>query len=228
MKMKFGAIVVDGRGKIGGHVASKNRSGAYLRTKVTPVNAQTSFQLGVRNVFTGFAQAWRGLTQAQRDAWNAAVGDFTRTNVFGDSVAPTGFNLFQRLNNNLSIASIAQINVPPLPSEVGVVVADSLTAAVGVPAMSLVLTGAVPAGTAAKVFATAPMSAGKAFVKNLYRLIDVLPPAEGTPVDLLAAYTAKFGGTGTIGQKIYVKVEAINTTTGQTGQPSEVSVITVA
>jgi hypothetical protein len=228
MKMKFGAIVVDGRGKIGGHVASKNRTSAYLRTKVTPVNAQTSFQLGVRNVFTGFAQAWRGLSQAERDAWNAAVADYARTNVFGDSVQPTGFNLFQRLNNNLSIAGQAQIDTPPLPAAVGVVVADSLTAAVAVPAMSLVLDAAVPAATAVKVFATAPMSAGKSFVKNLYRLITVLAPAATTPVDLLAAYTAKFGSTGSIGQKIFVKVEAINAVTGQTGQPSEVSVITVA
>ena len=30
MKMKWGALVVDGRGKIGGQVASKNRAGAYL------------------------------------------------------------------------------------------------------------------------------------------------------------------------------------------------------
>jgi len=47
MKMKFGAIVVDGRGKIGGHVASKNRGGAYLRTKVTPSNPQTGYQAAV-------------------------------------------------------------------------------------------------------------------------------------------------------------------------------------
>ena len=37
MKTKFGAIIVAGSGKINGFVASKNRAGAYLRTKVTPV-----------------------------------------------------------------------------------------------------------------------------------------------------------------------------------------------
>jgi hypothetical protein len=47
MKMKFGAIVTEGRGKIGGHVASKNKSGAYLRTKVTPVNRQSVAQSNV-------------------------------------------------------------------------------------------------------------------------------------------------------------------------------------
>ena len=39
--MKFGALVVDGRNKIGGQVASKNRAGAYLRNKVTPSKKRT-------------------------------------------------------------------------------------------------------------------------------------------------------------------------------------------
>lgn len=93
MKTKFGAIIVDGRGKIGGHVASKNRGGAYLRTKVTPANAQTSAQNQVRNLFTSLTQGWRGLTQAQRDAWNAAVLDYSRTDIFGDIRNPSGINL---------------------------------------------------------------------------------------------------------------------------------------
>jgi len=84
MKIKFGALVVDGRGKIGGHVASKNRGGAYLRTKVTPVNPQTSFQNAVRNRLTAFAQAWRGLAASQRAAWNSSVSDFSKTDIFGD------------------------------------------------------------------------------------------------------------------------------------------------
>lgn len=227
MKAKFGLFMTDGRGKVGGHVVSKNRAGSYVRTKVTPVNPQTSYQLGVRNRLTGFSQGWSGLTQAQRDAWNAAVSDYARTDIFGDLRNPTGFNLFQRLNNNLAIAGVAQINTPPLPAAVGVVVASSLTAEDGTVAesLSLVMAGNVPAGTYVKVMATAPQSAGKSFVKSEYRLVAVLDPAEATPYDLLAEYQAKFGSTGTAGQKIFVKLEAINGTTGQVGTPSQVSAI---
>lgn len=227
MKAKFGLFMTDGRGKVGGHVVSKNRAGSYVRTKVTPVNPQTSAQLGVRNRLTGFSQNWSGLTQAQRDAWNGAVSDYARTDIFGDLRNPTGFNLFQRLNNNLSIAGIAQINTPPLPQTVGTVVATSLTAADGTVAesLSLVMSGAVPTGTYVKVFATAPQSAGKSFVKSEYRLVDVLSPDEATPFNLLATYQAKFGSTGSAGQKIFVKLEAINGTTGQVGTPSQVSAI---
>jgi hypothetical protein len=227
MKAKFGAIVVDGRGKIGGHVASKNRAGSYFRTKVSPVNPQTGFQLGVRNRFTGLSQGWRGLTQEQRDAWNGAVSDYARTDIFGDLRQPTGFNLYQRLNNNLINVGESAISTPPLPESVGEVVATGLTAEDGTVAesLSLTLAGAVPANTAVKVYATAPQSAGRSFVKSQYRQIDVLNTGSASPVDLLSAYQAKFGSTGSAGQKIFVKLEAVNTNTGQVGTPSEVSAI---
>ena len=228
MKMTFGAIVTDGRGKIGGHVASKNRSGAYLRTKVTPVNGQTSAQMTIRNRFTTFAQGWRGITEAQRDAWNAAVSDYARTNIFGDLHNPTGSALYQRLNNNLSIIGEAAILLPPLPAAVGEVTAVSLAIAAGAATMSLVMGAAVPANTNVKVFATAPLSAGKSFVKSEFRLIDVLAPAAGTPVNLKAKYEAKFGSVGLAGQKVFVKLVAVNSTTGQEGTASQVSGIVVA
>jgi hypothetical protein len=228
MKMKFGALVIDGRGKIGGHVASKNRGGAYLRTKVTPVNGQTSAQTSIRNRFTTLSQGWRGLTEAQRDAWNAAIADYSRTDIFGDLHQPTGFNLYQRLNNNLVTIGEAAISTPPLPSAVGEVVASSLAVAAGAGTMSLVMAGAVPADTNVKVFACAPVSAGKSFVKSQYRLISILAPAAATPVNLKAAYEAKFGSVGMAGQKIFVKLTAVNATTGQEGTPSQVSAIVAA
>lgn len=226
-KIKFGLVVTDGRNKLGGHVFTKNRAGNVIRTKVTPVNPQSSAQLSVRNRLTTYSQGWSGLTPAQRDAWNGAVSDYARTDIFGDLRNPSGFNLYQRLNNNLAIVGGSAITSPPLPTAVGEVVASSLTAEDGTVAesLSLVLAANVPAGSAVKVFATAPQSPGRSFVKSQYRLITTLAAAATTPVDLLATYQAKFGSTGTTGQKIFVKVEAVNTSTGQTGTPSQVSAI---
>jgi hypothetical protein len=228
MKTKFGAIIVDGRGKIGGHVASKNRAGTYLRTKVTPANAQTSFQTAVRNRFTEFSQGWRALTQNQRDAWNAAVINFARTDIFGDIRNPSGLNLYQRLNNVLASVAEASIDIPPLPSAVENVVLSAITATVGAPTMTAVFAPTVPANTAVKVFATPPMSAGKSYVKSDYRQIDTLAAATVSGENILAAYTAKFGSLGEIGQKIFVKFVPVNITTGQEGSPTVASVITVA
>lgn len=227
-KAKFGMMVTDMRNKVGGQVFTKNRGGAVVRTKVTPANPQTASQSSVRNRFTTLSQAWRALTQAQRDAWNAAVTGYQRTDIFGDLRSPSGLNLFQRLNNVLLAIGETQIDTPPLPGEVANCYVTSVTAAVAVPAMSIVLNAAVPADTAVKLFATEPMSPGREFVKSQFRLIAVLPAAEATPFNALASYVTKFGSTGAIGQKIFVKTVPCSTVTGQEGSAAVASVITVA
>lgn len=224
MKIKFGSLVTDGRGKIGGHVASKNRAGAYLRTKVTPVNPNSTDQQVARGILTGFSQAWRSLTAAQRNAWNGAVGDFARTDVFGDSHNPTGFNLYVRLNSKLAVIGASALTLPPLPSEVSNVVASALTMTITGSVGEVAFAPTVPAGMAVIVRATAGVSPGKNFVKSEYRIIDVMAAAATTPEDIWAAYVAKFGSP-TAGTKVFVSLETVNITTGQSSTPSQVSAI---
>lgn len=225
MKAKFGAIVVDGRGKIGGHVMSKNRAGSYMRTKVTPVNPQTTYQAGVRNRLTSLAQGWRGLTAAQRAAWNAAVADYAKTDIFGDLRNPSGFNLYQRLNNNLVNVGVAAISVPPIPSSVDAFTGFTLAAAAGANTITATFAPAIAADMAVKVFATAPQSAGKSFVKSEYRQIGVIDNGDVSPFALTTLYNAKYGSVGAAGQKIFVKLVQVNNTTGQEGTPIVASAI---
>lgn len=228
MKMKFGAIVVDGRGKIGGHVASKNRGGAYLRTKVTPSNPNTSVQAAVRNRLTSLAQAWSGLTAAQRESWNKAVSNFAGTNIFADKVNPSGINLFTKLNANLLEVGSSMISSAPLPEEVVAVLTVSATAAAGTPAFSVAFTPTpVPAKTAFIIRATGQVSAGVSNLKGKFRNVTVLTFSATSPEDLLAAYTAKFG-TLVAGQKIGVEIVPVNTVTGQKGQAVSTSLIVAA
>lgn len=228
MKVKFGSLIVDGRGKIGGHVASKNRGGAYLRTKVTPVNPQTSYQADARNRITTYSQGWRGLTESQRTAWNAAVSNFQKTDIFGDLKNPSGLNLYVRLNANIDEGGGSALTLPPLPSEVTGPLTITLTSAAGTPAFSLAWTGgAIPANTAWVVRATPQISAGKSFVKNLLRNLAVLPAADTTPTSLLTEYNARFG-TLVAGQKIAIEVFAINLLTGLKSTPISTTVIVAA
>lgn len=228
MKMKFGAIVVDGRGKIGGHVASKNRGGAYLRTKVTPSNPNTSLQAAVRNRLTALAQGWRNLTASERESWNNAVANFAGTNIFADKVNPSGINLYTKLNANLLEVGSAAITLAPLPSEVVPVLTVSATAAAGVPAFSVVFTPTpVPAKTAFIIRATGQVSTGVSNLKGKFRNVDVLLFADTSPKNLLSAYTAKFGSL-VAGQKIGVEIVPVNTVTGQKGQAVSTSLIVAA
>jgi hypothetical protein len=143
-------------------------------------------------------------------------------------INPSGINLYQRLNNNLLSIGQAAISVPPLPSAVGACIITSATNAIGAATMTLVFDGPVPEYTTVKIFATAPMSAGKSFVKSEYRQIGTMPEPEATPFNVKALYLAKFGTQGEVGQKIFFKLLPVNSITGQAGASSSASVISVA
>lgn len=220
MKVKFGAVVVDGRGKAGGHVFSKNRGGAYMRTKVTPINPQTSFQAEVRARLTEFSQGWRELTETERAAWNTAVSNFTKTDVFGDIKKPSGINLYVRLNSNIQLGGGAAITEPPVLSTAPNTVEVTVTSDASTPTLSAAFTNSpVPADTAYVIECTSQQSPGKSFLKNQYRVLTVLPAAATTPANILAAYTARFGAL-IAGQKIGFRSYAIDLLTGIKGQPS--------
>ena len=227
MKTKFGSIIVAGSGKIGGHVASRNRSGSYLRTKVSPVNPQTVAQMAIRNRLTGLSQSWKGLSAALRLAWNNAVSDYAKTDVFGDLRNPSGFNLYQRLNNNLSICGEDILDTPPAPA--GVFAFDSMSLAVvtGSPALTLTFAGAIPVTDKVKLYATPAMSQGVAFAKSEYRLIGVLTSSDTSAKAITSLYGAKFGAITTNGLKVFVKAICVNIATGQAGTPIVCSAISV-
>lgn len=226
MKIKFGAIVTDGRGKIGGHVMSKNRGGAYMRTKVTPINPQTSAQSQVRGVLTALSQGWRELTQAQIAAWNSAVVNFQSTDIFGDIKKPSGINLYVKLNSNLNYAGSATVlDEPPALTSAPPYVPFSATATAGAPTLSIVFSPTpVPANTAYVVEATACQSPGKTFLKNAFRKIKVIPAAGTTPNNALSAYVTKFGDL-IAGEKIALRIKAVDTVTGVAGQFSAIEII---
>ena len=225
MKGKWSGFgLVDGRGKLNGHVASKNRAGAYVRTKVSPVNPQTSYQLTSRNLLSTYSQGWRALTQAQRDAWDAAVADFGKTDVFGDIRNPTGKNLYGKLNINLENAGQTPITDPPLPSGGGQVVAGAVVMTNG-GAKSVAHTGDT-AGHTVLVFATPGVSPGKKFVKNDYRLLTTFTGGAASPAVITTAYNARFGQPA-VGTRVAVKLVSVNDTTGETSVASESTTITV-
>lgn len=229
MKIKFGAIVTDGRGKIGGHVMSKNRGGAYMRTKVTPINPQTPDQSEVRGVLTSLSQGWRELAASERLAWNSAVVNFQSTDVFGDIKKPSGINLFVKLNSNLSYAGVTSpITVPPTLTTSPDFVNFTATADASAPSLSIAFTPTpVPADTAYVVEATAPQSPGKSFLKNQFRKIGVINAAGTSPFNALAAYTTKFGDL-IADQKIGIRIKAIDKITGVAGQYNSQELIIAA
>ena len=208
MKLKFGAIVTDGRGKIGGHVASKNRAGAYLRTKVTPSNPNTVAQAKARSILASLSQMWSQLTESQRSGWNGAVKEYSTTDIFGDIKNPSGINLFVKLNSNLISVGLPQVSDVPAKSEIPAVIVIEGVYKISTGTLSVYFNNVLADGYKALVRATPKLSAGVSFVKSQFRVIgynDVL----ADKVTLIDFYTAKFGTVSAV-DNIYVSVQFVS------------------
>jgi len=215
--IKFGMVVTDARGKLGGQVFSKNKGGAYVRTKVTPVNAQTAAQTSSRQLLSQFSSAWKALTQAQRDSWNAAAPNFPGTNVFGDAVVKSGKNLYTRLNVNLSLIGSPTLNEPPVPAEVASAGIQSvLINTVG--GSSVIGTTQAATGSSVIIRATAGMSPGIGNFKNRLRVILAGANGSATAFPIQTELEAKFGAP-LEGEKVGVSIVFVNSTTGQASAP---------
>lgn len=225
-KVLFTAVVADMRNKLNGTVFSKNRYGAYTRTKVTPVNPQTTFQSAVRTNFGNTSGAWRGLTQAQRNAWIAQAQFFPIIDIFGNSKILSGQALYQQLNRNLFTAGQSAISSPPSPAAIPAFYAVSVASSVAGADAITASVASVPAGHTMVVAVTPGLTPGIGFAKNRFRIL-VTGTLTASVITITTAYRARFG-TPVAGNKLFARLYLIDNTTGQMSVPSEVSTIIVA
>lgn len=206
-RIKWGLFVTDGRGKVGGHVLSKNRQGAYIRTKVTPVNPQTNRQTTVRALFGSISGAWSGLSTTVIAGWNEAVSEWQTTDIFGDLKKPSGKALFQRLNNQAQIAGWPAVTTAPAKEDMVTGIVTKATISIGDEELTFVGQSISPSARVI-VFATPPVSAGTSFVKNKLRQIYVDPANTISSSDMFMAYSAKYG-TPVLADNIYLGVKYV-------------------
>ena len=206
-------------GKLNGTVFAKNRGGAYLRTKVSPVNARTAAQLQARNLLSGYSQAWRNLTQTQRDSWNAASSNWSLATVFAQGATATGHGLFVTLNTNTNLAGGSSLTLPPNKVGAAPIQEFNGVSAVVDGAITLdVLPATVPAEHTMYIESTQGMSAGISNANSKYRFVGVLGAGSATDEDLAGDYAAKFGAVSA-GQKIFFRIKFINKNTGEVSLP---------
>lgn len=214
--VKFGGGVAEMRGKQGGVIYSRNAAGAYIKTKVTPVNPQTSYQQAVRAMLQGISQSWKTLTEAQKDGWDTLGAQVTRINVFGDSLPYTGYALFMRLNLNLEqIEQATIVNAPTVPS-IDTLVLGAISFDAGPDAMTVLFTPSQAAkATSIITYTTGNIVTGRRFVKNLRRLIQFDSESTGT-LDIQSSWEDRFGAL-IVGARVFVALKLVDEASGFDG-----------
>jgi len=225
MKAQFGALVVAGSGKINGWVASRNRGGAYFRTKVTPLNPSTSAQQNARGILGSLSTQWSQLTEEQRLSFNNAVASFATTDIFGDIRNPSGINLFVKLNTNLINTGQDQITSAPAKEEFLFSPITQVDFDVSSQSSVISLGNSLNDTAQVLVFATPTLTNGTTFVKNRLRLVANVQ-VDGTLIDFEAGYQAKYGAFA-IGANIVAGFRVVSAT-GQASVFQSATAVVVA
>lgn len=190
-------------GSVGARTSSRNRSGQYVRQRAIPTQPRTPAQVAARASLGDQSAAWRGLTDAQRAAWNAFAQSFTVTNSLGTTINLTGAQCFVKVNTvNVKNADTAVLIPPALPSFLAVT-ATGITATAGTPLLTV--QGVNPAaGTKFMVFASPQLSAGVTF-NGKYVYLQTSQTFTTGSMSILTAYTARYGAM-IAGKRVFVKV----------------------
>lgn len=212
--MKFiSQIVTAASGSIRGCVFSRNRSGAYIRGRVVPVNPGSAFQNVVRAALATLVARWTSvLTVAQRTAWDTWAFNTPHTDSLGQSITITGQNAYISLNALRIQFGVAVIDTAPIIFAGAVLTPPgivSATAATEVLSISFTNTDlwATAVGGYLAVYVSRPQNASVLFFKGPYRLMGkisgaVVPPTSPMPITSTFPFE--------VGQRVHTQFRAVN------------------
>lgn len=116
--MKWRGAAIGGgatSGSLGPAVASRNKGGQYLRSRVVPSGqTPTANQEVIRNAIRSVVPSWSLLKQSQRDAWNTYGVNVHTVDVLGDTIQLSGQNWFTGSNVLRTQAAVPLVSDAPV------------------------------------------------------------------------------------------------------------------
>lgn len=228
--IKLGALTQDVRGTLNGSVFSRNRGGAYVRTKVSPVQPLSEYSDFARQLFGTISQRWATvLTDEQRSAFEAFAAVHPFVNIFGDSIILSGIAFYQAVNRRLGQLGETFLDDPPLTWSVEDTGGVTLDIEEG--GDFLIGIGRALAGNEVLyVFGTPKLGGSRTAQKPDFRLLQTpANPAIVPDTDAYAVYNARFDPQAlVIGDRVAVRVQILNTDTGAASSPALAQTVVVA
>ena len=206
-------------------VTARNVGGrTILGVRAWPTGPTTNAQVVRRASLSKITKSYKTLTDSQMQEWERLAEHATGASVFGQKAQLSGINLFVRLNANRVMAG--ETMIMNAPADLGSVPSASFRLAVVSPSM-VIFQGIKhkPAPNKLVVKMSAAVSPG---ISNGWsKTVIISPDTEDDwgEADLTTLYTKTIGITPEVGQKVFIEVYWMDTSTGVTGQVSQSSVI---
>jgi len=206
-------------GSISGQTFSRNRYGAYIRSRTKPVVSTSAQALLAKARLGNVSSQWSALAAAARASWATWAAEHPVVNRLGQSIILTGHACYVQLNTRLDKAGDTWLTAPPISAAPTPLLTATLTADIGAGSTELAFT-ATPLGTDDRIWLTAAVvdSEGINYIKNITKLISVTAKAQATGYDYKTDIEARFG-TLIVGQRIVVFAAVFDSATGLLSSP---------
>ena len=222
---KYGTIITDMKGSIGGTTFKGTRSGAVVQNKI---NSNPSGKYGGKSQvdnneqlirsqlnFTQNLENWKNLSDVDRQTWVTGAVNFPFVNKFGEQYTPSAFQLFMSCNQNLYSIGAGNIATCPPPTSPSPTPGFVVSSGGG---FTFNISGASLTNYSQILFATAPMSTGRNFVASLLKAITIFNSSTVFPQQVDSAYSKVFGTIPT-GGYVWFEMRIVHDSYGLQGQP---------
>lgn len=222
---KFGAIITDSRGSIGGTTIKWSRFGHVLLNKPQPVHSATYAQTIARNAFTTYSkQWWQELTSSQRDDWRTLAAANPRPNRWGTDYPLTGLALFIAINR--ALVQNRNSSTLDAPADQAITGLSTLTLTATAPSTASLAFTPSPAPTDHQlvIAASTRTSPGISNFSKTYRFLLATAAATTSPINIASTLTALLGDL-VAGRQYAVSARFFNSSNGAYTSPVETSVL---
>lgn len=207
--VKYGAIITEIKGKVGGTVFQGGRSGGTAKNKgITRGTSSATFRaqddLQHAN-FSNTTKLWQQLLQSQRDSFSSLLGQYTFKNKFGETYNGTGYQIFcsqNLLSVQLGLGNItdAQLFVPTI--DAGLIFSDFSIGG----DWTREVVNALPVKNYMFVEASQIVLPNTSISKLRYRKAGVFSIQLANVVSIKAEALAYFGATPPLGSVFYLRL----------------------
>lgn len=131
-RVKYGGIVTDLSGSVGGSTFQRSSFGSSLRSKPNPIRGRSSSQGNIRHLMSLLHASWRGLSVEQRTAWDRFINFSNQTIRRDRNVLISGHALFIKYNlaklliGDEIIVDLVYISMPQTPLPDGAIGRDPM------------------------------------------------------------------------------------------------------
>lgn len=205
-----------GSGKLGGIVSTQTRLGSRLLSHPLRKTPSSQAQRQACNNFAAIASGWRALTSAQQAAWNAAAPG-----------KQTGISLWMRRTYRAMLAGNAAGLLYPAENETeSQIMSATLTPTYAtsdetqyLSALALTWSGDFTTDAAMIIAASGIISSAiDQLPRTRLKIIASAAATASQPLDVMEAWTAVYGSSGTSGN-LLILLEAVSPTSGKSSPP---------